>query len=143
MVNALINAQVAISSTILEEVSSISEKDCIELNILVFEPTLEQAMKAIECPGPLSFQDWICLYFAQENGWILVTNDMPLRKKCFDLNIESIWGIELLCILVESGGLNVNDCKSIILNIQSTNPKYITETIVKNSFIRLKNFKNV
>ncbi len=96
-------------------------RDCIELGIKLVEPELEQAMLAAERRGALSFQDNMCLILAKENGWTCVTNDKPLRRECKLEGIPLIWGIQLICILVESGGLPVKHAKDIILEIQKNN----------------------
>lgn len=64
-------------------------------------------------------------------------NDKPLRRMCKKEGIPLIWGIQLICILVESGGLPVKHARDIILEIQGNNPKYITDTIVQKAFKRL------
>jgi hypothetical protein len=92
---------------------------------------------AAEKIGSLSFHDNLCLILAKENSWTCVTNDKPLRQKCELEGVSLIWGIELICILVESGGLPVEHVKDIILKIQKNNPKYIPDNIVKNAFKRL------
>jgi len=47
--------QVAVATTILEEVQGFTTDDCIELGILLVEPSLDQVMAAAESPTPLSF----------------------------------------------------------------------------------------
>jgi molybdopterin/thiamine biosynthesis adenylyltransferase len=59
-----------------------------------------------------------------------------------DTNLNRLVGatkldVELICILVESGGLPVKHAQNIILTIQRNNPKYITDSIVKSAFKRL------
>ena len=87
--------------------------------------------------GPLSFQDNLCFLMAKQNGWTCVTNDKPLRRKCETERVPLFWGIELICILVESGGLPLKQATEIILEIKKLNPKYITDSIVENAFKRL------
>lgn len=110
--------QIYIATPVLNEVTEISESDCIELGIVLVEPDLEQVFIAAEKRGPLSFQGHLCLILAKENGWTCVTNDKPLRKECEWENVPLIWGIELICILVESGGLPPKHARGIILRIQ-------------------------
>jgi len=43
----------------------------------------------------------------------------------------------LICILVESGGLTIEDAADIIFKMQEINPKYITDNIVKKAFKQL------
>jgi rRNA-processing protein FCF1 len=129
--------QIYLATPVLNEINQIDEGDCLELGIKLVEPELEQVMLAADKKGPLSFQDNLCLILAKENGWTCVTNDKPLRQKCEIEGVPLIWGIELICILVESGGLPVEHARDIILKIQKINPKYITDNIVEKAFKRL------
>lgn len=130
--------QIHLATPVLNEVNEISESDCLDLGIMLIEPEIEQVMlAATEKRGPLSFQDNLCLILAKEHGWTCVTNDKPLRRECENEGVPLIWGIELICILVESNGLPNNNAKNIILGIQQNNPKYITEGIVRKAFERL------
>jgi len=129
--------QIYLATPVLDEIKQIDEGDCLELGIKLVEPELEQLMLAAEKKGPLSFQDNLCLILAKEHGWTCVTNDKPLRQKCEIEGVALIWGIELICILVESGGLPVEHARDIILKIQRINPKYITDNIVEKAFKRL------
>jgi|GEM_PF-259376 rRNA-processing protein FCF1 len=135
--------QIFLATPIFDEIKEIDESDCIELGIKLVEPELEQVMLASEKEGPLSFQDKLCLILAKKEGWTCVTNDVPLRKRCESEGVPLIWGIELICILVESGGLPIEHAKEIILDIKKLNPKYITDKIVENAFKRLVFFSSV
>lgn len=105
--------QIYLSTPVLAEIKEINEDDCVDLGIIMVEPELNQVMKASVTKGPLSFQDNLCLIMAKENGWTCVTNDKPLRQKCETEGIPLIWGIELICILVESGGLTMKNAMII------------------------------
>jgi rRNA-processing protein FCF1 len=129
--------EIYLATTVFEEIKEIDENDCAQLGIILVEPELEQAMKAAEKRGPLSFEDHLSLVLAKENGWICVTNDKPLRSECSKEGVPLIWGIELICILVEENGLQKDDAKSLILQIQKINPRYITDSIVERAFRRL------
>lgn len=126
--------KICLATPVLEEVTQICESDCVELGITLIEPNVEQLITASMELGPLSFQDKICLTLAKEKGLICVTNDIPLRKVCLSEGVTLIWGIELICKLVDAGGLPVKHAKEIISQIQLNNPKYITKTIVENAF---------
>lgn len=130
--------QVYLATPILAEINDINENDCIELGIILIEPDLEEIMLAAGKKGPLSFQDNLCLLIAKRLGWTCVTNDQPLRRMCEIEGVPLFWGIELICILVESGGLLAGQAGGIILEIQKNNPMYITDNIVKSAFKRLK-----
>jgi hypothetical protein len=129
--------QIYLATPVLNEINEIDEDGCIEIGIKLLGPELEQVMSAAARKGPLSFQDNLCLILAKEHGLTCVTNDKALRRACELQGVPLIWGIELICILVESGGLPVKHAQNIILTIQRNNPKYITDSIVKSAFKRL------
>ncbi|EEG77470.1 hypothetical protein [Dethiobacter alkaliphilus] len=129
--------EIYLAKPVFDEVWEINANDCIELGIILVEPGLEQLLLASEGTGSLSFQDKLCYILAKDNQWACVTNDKPLRRVCQAEDIEVVWGIELICILVESGGLPVKQAKDMILRIQKLNPKYITEKIIQKAFERL------
>lgn len=131
-------AQVAIPSTILEEVRELTLDDINKLGILLITPTVEQlAAAAARNVGPLSFHDWLCLMLAKERGWACITNDKALRKQCSARGVKIMWEFEMLCLLVEKGGLSKEKCKTKILQIQKNNPFFITDRIVEKAFKRL------
>jgi predicted nucleic acid-binding protein len=129
--------QIYLATPVLNEINEIDEDGCIEIGIKLLGPELEQVMSAAARKGPLSFQDNLCLILAKEHGLTCVTNDKALRRACELQGVPLIWGIEMICILVESGGLPVKHAQNIILTIQRNNPKYITDSIVKSAFKRL------
>lgn len=129
--------QIYLATPILDEIKDLCETDCIELGINLVEPELEHLLLAAQPIGPLSFQDKLCLILARKYSFTCVSNDKPLRQKCEMEGIPLIWGIELICIVVESGGLPADNAKDIILAIHHDNPKYITRTIVESAFERL------
>ena len=129
--------QIYLATPVLSEIHDISDGDCADLGIILVEPELEQVMLASEKKGSLSFQDNLCLILAKTHGWTCVTNDKPLRQMCESEGVPLVWGIELICILVESGGLPAAHARDIILNIRKINPKYITANIIEQAFLRL------
>lgn len=129
--------QIYLATPVLSEIHDISDSDCADLGIILVEPELEQVILASEKKGSLSFQDNLCLILAKTHGWTCVTNDKPLRQMCESEGVPLVWGIELICILVEAGGLPAVHARDIILNIKKSNPKYITTIIVENAFLRL------
>ena len=129
--------QIHLATPVLSEVDQIDESDCERFGIKLIEPALEHVISASQAKGALSFQDNLCLILAKKHGLTCVSNDKPLRSKCQDEKVPVIWGIELICILVEKDGLPVEQAKNIIKGIQESNPKYITDSIVINAFHRL------
>lgn len=129
--------QVYLATPVFDEVKQIKERDCIRLGIKLVEPDLDQLAEASGNIGALSFQDNLCLILAKEYGMTCVTNDKPLRRQCLSEKVSIIWGIELICMLVESGALSAKDGETIIQKIQTNNPKYITPAIVHQALIRI------
>lgn len=129
--------QIFLATPVLDEIDALCENDCLELGIKLIEPEVEHLLLASAPNGPLSFQDNLCLILAKEHGFTCVSNDRPLRQQCENEGVPLVWGIELLCILAESGGLSTRDAKEVILKIHEDNPKYITTSIVKIAFKRL------
>ncbi len=117
--------QVYLTTPVLNEVKQVDEGDCQELGIILVEPELDQVVLAAEKKGPLSFQDNLCLILAKENGWSCVTNDKPLRKRCRDEGVTIIWGVELICMLVESVGLPLEHATDIIMKMPGINMLFL------------------
>lgn len=130
--------QIYIASPILSEIKELSASDCDSLGVKLIEPELEEIWVASsERRGPLSFQDQLCLILAKKHSWTCVTNDKPLRRECEGEGVHIIWGIELICMLVEAGGLPKKDAKDVILRIKTNNHKYIKDSVVESAFLRL------
>ena len=129
--------QVYLASPLLEEVKTLDLTRCQRLGITIVEPTIEQLSWAAEQEFSISFQDKICLTLARDYNWTLFTNDKALRKRCETENIKLIWGVELICLLCESGGLDKGSARNIILALHDNNPLFITKEIVKRALVRL------
>ncbi len=129
--------QVLLASPLIEEVKDLDLERCQKLGIKIVEPTLEQLVWATDQEFSISFQDKICLIMARDHNWILVTNDKALRKRCESENITLIWGVELICLLCESGGLQKDRVRDIIWLLHRNDPFFITREIVMRAFVRL------
>jgi len=122
--------QIHLATPVLSEVHEIDEGDCEKFGIILVEPDLDHMFLASQDRGPLSFQDKLCLILAKEYGWTCVSNDKSLRRKCQSEEVPVIWGIELICILVEAGGLPVDQAKDVI---KPRFPLNHNEVITKNT----------
>ena len=129
--------QICLASPLLGEVKSLDSDSCKRLGITIVEPTMEQLIWAAEQEFSISFQDKVCLRMAKDHNWALVTNDKALRKRCAPENIVLIWGVELICMLYEYGGLHKNDVRKIIWDLHNNNPLYITKDIVNRALTRI------
>lgn len=130
--------QIYLASPLLGEIDSLDADRCQRLGINIAEPTMEQLSWAADQEFSISFQDKICLRMAKDHDWILVTNDKALRKRCASEDIIIlIWGVELICMFYEAGGLHRDDARAIIWTLHYNDPLYITKEIVCRALNRL------
>jgi len=115
---------------LLEEVEQFKDFDWTELGIVGVEPSLELATQAAQRRAGLSFHDQLCLFLARDNGWTCVTNDGRLRRECADEGIATLWGLEVIALLVEDAVLAVEVAEGIGRAIHAANPKFITTQIL-------------
>jgi len=119
-------------SPIIEEINGIDgEKELVELGFSVIEPETEDAYKAGENSGPLSFQDWICLLTAKRRGFTCVTNDKKLREICNKEGVKTLWGLELIVKLYKAGGMTAECTLCVARKIHESNPKHISSKILE------------
>ncbi|NQV31755.1 MAG: hypothetical protein HQ515_03630 [Phycisphaeraceae bacterium] len=124
--------QLYVPLPILHEVKDLSRSDIEKLGIDVVEPSLTQLINANELrqtKPTLSGQDAICLVMAEDNEWICLTNDKPLRSLCYERNIDCLWGLEIMIQLVSMEKLTVEEAYRTALDIQSKNKYIKAETV--------------
>ena len=73
---------VHVASVVLGEVDQLDESSAASLGLHVVEPSLDLSLDAAARGGALSFEDWVSLLVAKDNGWTCVTNDRRLRAEC-------------------------------------------------------------
>lgn len=129
--------QIYLAQPVFDEVAQIETHECAELGIILIEPELDDLLEAGGKRGRLSFQDHLCLILAKKHGLTCVTNDKPLRRECEHEEVPIFWGIELICILAEVNGVNIETAKALILKMQENNPKYFSDGIIEMAFKRL------
>lgn len=115
---------------LVEEVEQFNDLDWTELEIAGVEPSLEVVTQAARRRAGLSFHDHLCLLLARDNGWTCVTNDGRLRRECAAESIATLWGLEVVALLVEESVLAVSAAEAIGEAIQAANPKFITMQIL-------------
>jgi len=123
--------EVHIAAPVLDEVEQLDESTAASLGMRIVEPSLGTAMFAAARGGALSFQDWLCLLMAKENGWTCISNDGRLRRECMGEGVSVMWGLELLEQLVLAGGLDARAAVAAALAIHVSNPRYVTRQIVR------------
>ncbi|MHB8143735.1 MAG: hypothetical protein ACYDGX_08765 [Thermoleophilia bacterium] len=123
--------QLFLATPVLDEVRSLDKEKCADLGIILVEPEIEHVVMAEERRGALSFEDHLCLILARDRGWTCVTNEKLLRKECRKEKISVVWGLELLAILHEQGGITKTRAKQVARAIHETNPRYISARILR------------
>lgn len=115
--------EIYVVSTVLAEVGQIDESQAIDLGLKIFEPDFATLSAAADGGGRLSFQDKLCLAVARAEGMTCVTNDMALRARCTEERVAILWGLELLLLAVERGGLFREEAREIGTKICDMNPR--------------------
>ncbi|MDP8254813.1 MAG: hypothetical protein P9M14_03610 [Candidatus Alcyoniella australis] len=123
--------RVAVAQPVLDEVESLGHGDLLELGLDLVMPETEMLLEAAAKRGALSFEDRICLLLAKDRGWTCVTNDGRLRRECKSNSIFVLWGLEPLAMLVERKVIDSKVALETALAIQRSNPRFITEEIIR------------
>jgi rRNA-processing protein FCF1 len=123
--------RIHVPTLLLEEVQALDASECDRLRLHVFEPEMELVSAAGKRRPGLSFYDHLCLLLAKQEAWTCVTNDGKLRRECGMDGVPVLWGLELMIGLVEMGQMTAADAKKVARAIQSANPFYITEAVIR------------
>jgi len=115
--------EIFVLDRVLREVGQLDAFRAAELGLLVYEPAYEQMAEAAARRGQLSFQDHLCLAVARAEGMTCVTNDVALRTHCTEEKVEILWGLELLVLAVQQGGLPAAAAAEIGTAICGMNPR--------------------
>ena len=86
-------------------------------------------------PG-LSYQDRACLHFALKERWVCIANDRRLRNECQRCGVETVWGLEVLLLLVGTGALAEPRARRVASKIHNDNPQ-ITRKVLDAFLVEL------
>lgn len=109
---------VFVPDVVLSEVQQLSTDRAGSLGLTIIETPLR-----IPDVAGLSFQDRACLYFATREGWVCIANDRRLRNECQKCGVQTVWGLEMLLLLVESGTLAEARARRVAMKIHAENPQ--------------------
>ena len=122
--------KLGIPAGVLIKVNKFAKEDCEDLGIeVLYLDSMELSL--ITPSGRLAPDDLECAVIAVGRGMTVCTNDKPLRNKCEENDVDLLWGLELLLILVEKKKLNKGKAIKVAENIKETN-HYITQEILTN-----------
>lgn len=120
---------VFVPDVVLSEVRQLSADRAGNLGLTIIETPLALP----EVPG-LSYQDRACLHLATKEGWVCIANDRLLRNECRRRGVETVWGLEVLLLLVGSGVLAEPRARRVATKIHGDNPQ-ITQKVL-DDFLR-------
>ncbi len=127
-------------TSVLNEVDGLDLNLCEKYRITVIEPVIggennKLSESKLSASDYLSFETAYCLNF------VCVTNDNELRKVCKRNQVKTLWGLELLRILVEIKSMSSENAIMVAEKIQKSNSKYITDSIMERFSKSVKDFK--
>ena len=83
-----------------------------------------------------------CFAMAKQEGWTCVTNDERLRRECRNEQVPVLWGLEVIALAVEAGGMLRSEATRIAEAIHESNPRYVTRAVVDRFLRRLRRKKS-
>lgn len=122
---------------VMREVEGLSETRAKKIGLKPFEPTPEQLTASLNGSPRLSFEDNLSLLIAQEQGWILSTNDKALRKECRSLGVKNMWAFDIMLQLNKHGHLSKREAERTAEKIGEINLR-ITEGVVERFINKLR-----
>ncbi len=134
--------RVHVASVVLAEVEQLDESSAASMGLHVVEPELALSLDAAERQGALSFEDWVSLMLARDNGWTCVTNDRRLRRECEIHGISVRWSLALLELLVAAGALTVDGAGDAAEAFHRANPRYVSADIVSRFKTKLRSVRS-
>lgn len=100
----------------LEEIDDQSVSELLQHGFVVKEATGAQKDEAkdIHRDAPQgnrqpSRHDCLCLVVAHEEGFVCVTSDRRLREACQARDVPTLWGLEVMLLLVRGGWLQAEE----------------------------------
>ena len=126
--------QVLVPDCIVNEVDGLSIERAEELGLVIVETPYTELRE----DPVLSYQDLSCFYYTKKHSAVCLTNDKALRKECKSNGFDTIWGLEMLLLLVGNSQIKKARAKGIAKKIHDNNPE-ITEKIFQDFLIKLRN----
>jgi rRNA-processing protein FCF1 len=127
--------EVYVPLPVLAEVNNLTEKEAPRLGIKLLDTSFENITMAMSLDIKCSLEDKICFITAKNDGYICATNDNKLRNECVRADIEVLWGLEIMLILVKNKHLSKKEAIETAEMIGVRN-KQISKNIIE-EFVRL------
>ena len=122
---------VHIAEPVLAEVKQLDRTTAESLDLHIVQAdfaTLTRAANAA-ARSPLRFQDWLCLFLADQEAWTCVTNDKRLRVECEARGVPILWGLQLVLSLVEREAFSKKDAIQLAQAIHAVNRRISRDVI--------------
>lgn len=115
---------------VLEEVDGMTDLDCKRWGIEVITEDMESLLRASERIAGLSFRDMLCLLTCKKHGYVCVTNDRVLQKKCKAHGVTTMFGLKLMIDLANLGAVSCEFATAIALKMQESSPQHINDQVI-------------
>ncbi len=124
-------ASVHVLRQVFDEAHALDESGAEELGITIVDPPTEDLVEAARVTsGPLSFEDRLCLLSCDRDGWICLTNDQALIRRCRAKGVQTKRGLRLMLDLVVAGQLGAERAADVADRIAEANPHHITTRVL-------------
>jgi rRNA-processing protein FCF1 len=126
--------EVLVPDCVINEVDGLTLDRAAELGLVIVETPFSELKE----DPVLSYQDLSCFYYTKKHSAVCLTNDKALRRACKSNGLDTIWGLEMLLLLVSNSQIKKARAKGIAEKIHKNNPE-ITGNILKDFLINLQN----
>ncbi len=128
-------ATLHVAQDVLYEVEALTFSEARRIGLQLCIPTVEELVEAAIRGGPLSGRDKLCLAIARQRKWGCLTNDHCLRRRCQEVGVRPIWGLEAMLLAHRRGDLSATRAIKTAQEINRINSHHINSTILA-EFIR-------
>ena len=126
--------EVLVPDCVINEVDDLSLERAKELGLCIVETPFSE----LQVHPVLSYQDLSCFFYTKMHSAVCLTNDKALRKECESNGYNTIWGLEMLLLLVSNSQIKKARAKGIAEKIHKNNPE-ITKKILSEFLSKLQN----
>lgn len=101
--------EVLVPDCVINEVDGLTLDRAAELGLVIVETPFSELKE----DPVLSYQDLSCFYYTKKHFAVCLTNDKALRRACKSNGLDTIWGLEMLLLLVSNSQIKKARAKGI------------------------------